>query len=218
MTKLEVKHTYSQGPEKLFNAFLKAESARNFMFKTDSGKMLEAEVDGQLGGTFTFVEERGSEKAEHYGTFIEIEEPSKIAFIFSLDKDSSDGDYIEIYFNKNSLGCDITLTHDIKPEFAQHIDKIRSGWSSLLNNLDRFVSNQDIKSTALITKDSLGQALNEGDSVKTIKDLKVKGSSMVVKRGTVVKKIHLISGNDEEVDCKVDGVALSLETQWLVKV
>ncbi|MBY0554716.1 PhnA domain-containing protein [bacterium] len=218
MTKLEVKHSYSQAPEKLFNAFLNADSARNFMFKTETGKMVQAEVDGQLGGTFTFVEQRSGLQAGHYGTFIELEEPSKIAFIFTVDKNSSEGDYIEIYFNKTSAGCDIVLNHDIKAEFAEHTEKIKSGWIGILDKLDQFISNQEVGVSALVTKDSLGQQLNEGDSVKTIKDLKVKGSSMVVKRGTVVKKIHLIAGNDEEVDCKVDGVALSLETQWLVKV
>lgn len=218
MTKLEVKHSYTQTPEKLFHAFLNADSARNFMFKTDTGKMVQAEVDGQLGGSFIFVEQRGDQQAGHYGTFIELEEPSKIAFIFTVDKNSSEGDYIEIYFNKTSSGCDIILNHDIKPEYAEFTEKIKSGWTGILDKLDRFISNQEIGSVILVTKDSLGQPLSEGDSVKTIKDLKVKGSSMVVKRGTVVKKIHLISGNDEEVDCKVDGVALSLETQWLVKV
>ena len=68
------------------------------------------------------------------------------------------------------------------------------------------------------TKDSTGKILSDGDSVKVIKDLKVKGSSMVVKRGTVVKKIRLIPDNDREVDCKVDGTGLKLETQWLQKV
>ncbi|MEQ1724229.1 MAG: PhnA domain-containing protein, partial [Pseudobdellovibrio sp.] len=160
---------------------------------------------------------RGEMQAEHYGTFVEIEKPTKLSFIFSVQQ-STDTDYIEIFFNSNSKGCEIILQQEVKPEFKEYIEKIKMGWSTILNKLDRIVSNQNQESTELVTKDSLGQALSEGDSVKTIKDLKVKGSSMVVKRGTVVKKIHLISGNDEEVDCRVDGVALSLETQWLVKV
>jgi protein PhnA len=87
----------------------------------------------------------------------------------------------------------------------------------MLENLDQYLVSQNALAGVGITKDSQGQVLSEGDSVKVIKDLKVKGSSMVVKRGTLIKKIHLISGNDEEVDCKVEGVALALETQWLVK-
>ena len=68
------------------------------------------------------------------------------------------------------------------------------------------------------TRDSNGAVLQDGDSVKTIKDLKVKGSSMVIKRGTVIKKIRVIEDNTEEVDCRVEKVSLLLETRWLQKI
>ena len=67
-------------------------------------------------------------------------------------------------------------------------------------------------------KDSNGNILNDGDSVKPNKDLKVKGSSMVIKRGTVIRKIKLIDDNETEIECRVDGVALKLEVRWLQKV
>ncbi|MFI3262973.1 MAG: zinc ribbon domain-containing protein YjdM [Rikenellaceae bacterium] len=65
-------------------------------------------------------------------------------------------------------------------------------------------------------RDSNGAELLSGDSVTVIKDLKVKGSSMVIKRGTKVKNIRL-TDNPEEVDCKVDGSALCLKTCFLRK-
>ena len=65
-------------------------------------------------------------------------------------------------------------------------------------------------------KDSNGTELNEGDSVTLIKDLKVKGSSLTLKRGTLVKKIHLTS-KDDEVDCKVNGTQIVLRTEFLKK-
>ncbi len=67
------------------------------------------------------------------------------------------------------------------------------------------------------TKDSNGSTLQDGDSVKLIKDLKVKGSSLTLKRGTVVKKIRLTS-NVEEVDCRIDGSSLVLKTCFLTKI
>ena len=66
-------------------------------------------------------------------------------------------------------------------------------------------------------KDSNGNLLNDGDSVTVIKDLKVKGSSMTLKRGTVVKKIRL-TDNSEEVDCKIDGSSLVLKTMFLKRI
>jgi len=52
-------------------------------------------------------------------------------------------------------------------------------------------------------KDSNGAILSEGDSVTIIKDLKLKGSSITLKRGTMVKNIHLTS-DEEEIECRVD--------------
>ncbi len=67
------------------------------------------------------------------------------------------------------------------------------------------------------TKDVNGAVLNEGDSVQVIKDLKVRGGSSDLKRGTLVKKIHLI-GDPENIECRVDGSTLVLKTCFLKKV
>ena len=67
-----------------------------------------------------------------------------------------------------------------------------------------------------IAVDSNGAELQDGDSVTVIKDLKVKGSSMVIKRGTKVKSIRL-TDNPEEVDCKIDGSSIVLKTCFLKK-
>jgi protein PhnA len=64
--------------------------------------------------------------------------------------------------------------------------------------------------------DSNGTRLEEGDSVTVIKDLKVKGGSSDLKRGTLVKKIHLTS-DPGLIECKVDGTVLVLKTEFLKK-
>ncbi len=66
-------------------------------------------------------------------------------------------------------------------------------------------------------KDSNGAILSDEDSVTLIKDLKVKGSSMTLKRGTVVKKIRL-TDVAEEVDCRINGSNLVLKTMFLKKI
>lgn len=66
-------------------------------------------------------------------------------------------------------------------------------------------------------KDSNGNVLNDGDSVTLIKDLKVKGSSLNLKRGTVVKKIRLTE-DVQEVDCRVNGSSIVLRTEFLKKI
>lgn len=66
-------------------------------------------------------------------------------------------------------------------------------------------------------KDSNGAELFDGDEVTVIKDLKVKGSSMVVKRGTKVKNIKLSSDDPTHIEGKVDGSSIYLKTEFLRK-
>ncbi len=69
-----------------------------------------------------------------------------------------------------------------------------------------------------IIKDANGNALADGDTVTVIKDLKVKGSSLVVKVGTKVKNIRLVDG-DHDIDCKIDGIgAMKLKSGFVKKI
>lgn len=77
-------------------------------------------------------------------------------------------------------------------------------------------SDEDAAEDNSVPKDSNGAELTDGDAVTVIKDLKVKGSSMVIKRGTKVKSIRLTE-NPEEVDCKIEGSSIVLKTCFLKK-
>jgi protein PhnA len=65
-------------------------------------------------------------------------------------------------------------------------------------------------------KDSNGNILHDGDSVTVIKDLKVRGSSEVIKRGTMVKNIQL-TDDPAEIDCRVNKSAMVLRTAFVKK-
>jgi len=67
-------------------------------------------------------------------------------------------------------------------------------------------------------KDANGNVLENGDTVTVIKDLKVKGSSLVVKVGTKVRNIRLVDG-DHDIDCKIDGIGpMKLKSEFVKKV
>ena len=67
------------------------------------------------------------------------------------------------------------------------------------------------------TKDSNGAALADGDSVRVIKDLKIRGSSDVLKRGTVIKGIRL-TGDPAEIECRLGKSTIVLKTEFMKKV
>lgn len=71
--------------------------------------------------------------------------------------------------------------------------------------------------TAKVVRDANGNELKDGDTVTVIKDLKVKGSSSVVKVGTKVKNIRLVEG-DHDIDCKIDGFGpMQLKSEFVKK-
>ena len=74
------------------------------------------------------------------------------------------------------------------------------------------------KAAAAAIRDANGAELRDGDTVTVIKDLKVKGSSLVVKVGTKVKNIRLVDG-DHDIDCKIPGIgAMQLKSEFVKKV
>lgn len=76
--------------------------------------------------------------------------------------------------------------------------------------------NDDPSSEAI--RDSNGTVLNDGDSITVIKDLKIKGSSSVVKRGTKVTNITLVDG-DHDIDCKIPGIGpMGLKSEFVKKI
>lgn len=71
--------------------------------------------------------------------------------------------------------------------------------------------------SAKVVRDANGNVLQDGDTITVIKDLKVKGSSSVVKVGTKVKNIRLVDG-DHDIDCKIDGFgAMKLKSEFVKK-
>ena len=75
----------------------------------------------------------------------------------------------------------------------------------------------EVPTTTVIT-DAYGTPLADGDTVTVVKDLKVKGTSLVVKVGTKVKNIRLCDG-DHDIDCKIDGIGpMKLKSEFVRKV
>jgi len=70
---------------------------------------------------------------------------------------------------------------------------------------------------AVVIRDANGNVLQDGDTVTVIKDLKIKGSSQVVKVGTKVRNIRLVGG-DHDIDCRIDGIgAMKLKSEFVRK-
>ena len=91
------------------------------------------------------------------------------------------------------------------------VEEAREWMDKILNLLNKADSGDSV-----VVKDSNGAVLSEGDAVTVIKDLNVKGGSSDLKRGSLIKKIHLI-GDPDNIECNVNGSTLVLKTCFLKK-
>jgi protein PhnA len=79
------------------------------------------------------------------------------------------------------------------------------------------VAEEEAEPVERIVKDAHGNVLQNGDIVAMVKDLKLKGTSKVLKSGMKSKRIRLVDG-DHEIDCKMDGLSIALKAQFVKKV
>ena len=76
----------------------------------------------------------------------------------------------------------------------------------------------EVKAEGRVYKDANGNILQDGDTITVIKDLKVKGSSLVVKVGTKIKNIRLVD-EDHDIDCKIEGIGpMKLKSEFVKKI
>ena len=123
--------------ERVFDAFLNPAIARKFLFATDSGQMVRADIDARVGGTFNFTDRRDGEDVEHTGEYLEIDRPRRLVFTFGVPKYSPDFDRVEVDITPNGAGCSLTLTEFMAPENAEWAERSKGGWAMILGNLEK---------------------------------------------------------------------------------
>ena len=133
--RIKAAHSYNAKAERIFDALVTPEKARTFMFATFTGKMITAEVDARVGGSFTFIDRRPDGDATHYGRFVTVDPPKTLAFEFWVQKDSPKSDLVTIEIESLKKGSRVVLTHEVDAEYEELSDQIQDGWDSILDGL-----------------------------------------------------------------------------------
>lgn len=121
-------------PERVFDAWLDADSVGQWLFATPDGVMEKVEIDPRVGGKFLIAERRGEELAEHFGEYLEIDRPHRLVFSFAAMRDSS-YTRVEVTIAPEGDGSRVTLVHEMDPEWADYEAQTRQGWTKILEGL-----------------------------------------------------------------------------------
>lgn len=132
---VRVTRRYGASAERVFDAFLDPARAGRFLFATPAGQMVRAEIDARVGGRFTFTDRRDGEDAVHVGEYLVIDRPRRLVFSFSVDGFATEPDRVSIDIVPVEEGCELTLVHEMKPEWADYADRTSQGWAGILEGL-----------------------------------------------------------------------------------
>lgn len=135
MITLTVKRCFDQSPEPVFDAWLDAGRACHWLFATETGEMVRAEIDARVGGGFTFTERRDGEDVEHVGEYLVIDRPKRLVFTFAVPKFSPDAATVTVDIVERNGGTELTLTQEMDARYADWKESTEKGWAMILGNL-----------------------------------------------------------------------------------
>lgn len=133
--RLQVSRRYDAPPGRVFDAWLDPATARQFLFKTPKGEMVTVEIDPRVAGRFTIVERRDGKDQGHYGRYVEIDRPRRLSFDFSTFWDFRDAGRVTVDIAPDGGGSVLTLTNEFDDKLAEHAEKTRRGWNTILESL-----------------------------------------------------------------------------------
>jgi uncharacterized protein YndB with AHSA1/START domain len=129
-----VERRFDARPEQIFDAWLDPEAVGKWLFATPGGVMEKVDIDARVGGGFTIVERRGEEVAEHFGSYVELDRPRRLAFDFWTSEEE-ERTRVTVTIEADGEGSLVTLIH--QGVWAEWEAQTRQGWAMILEGLAR---------------------------------------------------------------------------------
>ena len=129
---VEISRRIAAPPERVFDAWLDPDGLGRWLFATPDGVMERVEVDPRVGGRFEVDERRGDEVAKHWGTYVELDRPRRLAFDFGTSFEAAPT-RVTVTIAPDGDGSRLTLRHE--GVWADWEDRTRQGWGMILDGL-----------------------------------------------------------------------------------
>lgn len=135
--KARVTRRFNASPERVFDAWLDPEMIGKWMFgpAVREEEVVRISLDPRVGGRFSFVVRRQGQEINHVGEYLEIDRPRRLRFTWGVaDEEGSDGVTVDIVPLEES-GCELTLTHELHPDWADFAKRAEDAWVKMLDAL-----------------------------------------------------------------------------------
>ena len=134
-----VTHHFDAPAEIVFDAWLDPLTVGHSFFATPAADMKRVVFDPRIGGEFVIAEQRGDILVEHFGRYVEIDRPQRLAFTFATERDGEPS-LVIVEIESDDKGCNLRLSTKLDPKWAEYADRARAGWTMILEGLHNEVS------------------------------------------------------------------------------
>ena len=137
-----VTHHFESAPERVFDAWLDPKLIAQWMIGLTDGdeEMVSVNVNARVGGRFSFVVRRSGQLIDHVGQYLELVRPQRLAFTWGVAPETGDNSRVTIDLVPLGNGTELTLTHEMDPEWASYAKQTRQGWAAILAAVERTVT------------------------------------------------------------------------------
>jgi len=133
---VQVIQRFTAAPERVYAAWLDPTLIGRWMFGPQlvEQEVVRISVDPRVGGAFSFVVRRQGQEIDHVGEYLELEPPRRLVFTWGIVGNDSSRVVVEIV--PQDAGCELTLTHELHPDWADYAGRTEAGWTKMLAALD----------------------------------------------------------------------------------
>jgi uncharacterized protein YndB with AHSA1/START domain len=138
LVSVRVTRRFSASPERVFDAWLKPEMLGQWMFGPNvrEEEIVRLTVDARVGGSFSFIVRRQGEEIDHIGEYLEINRPHRLVFTWAIRQPEPDNSRVIIEIVPVENGSELTLTHELHPDWADYAGRTEAAWAKMLGVLD----------------------------------------------------------------------------------
>lgn len=135
---VRVSRRFSASAERVFDAWLDPEMIGRWMFGPNHREEVVVNIttDAHVGGSFSFVVRRQDVEIDHIGEYLEIERPCRLMFTWAVAPDPIDSSRVVVDIQALKNGCELTLTHELHPDWADFTSQTEEAWVKMLEALE----------------------------------------------------------------------------------
>jgi uncharacterized protein YndB with AHSA1/START domain len=134
---VRIARSFDAPAETVFDAWLDTEQLGRWMFgpRVRDEEVVRLSVEPRVGGAFSFLVRRQGTEIDHVGKYLQVDRPRRLSFTWGVAGESAEESVVTIDLTPQVSGCELTLTHEMDPKWADYAERVEGSWTKMLESL-----------------------------------------------------------------------------------